>query len=154
MLHATELTWSGQKGVEGEYQCAIDCMAKSTLGAFRSTPQGILAAESGLVPARALLGHRQARFVQRLHAGRGRAGSEGASMSCPGGTAGRARRMVMFSIWGEQQQRRYTHPEGNERHAPGGRNKRHTPREKTKARGPRGTKVGKKTRLGETQDVA
>ena len=31
-------------------------------------PQGILAAESGLTPARALLDHRQARFAYRLHA--------------------------------------------------------------------------------------
>jgi len=66
MLYAAELTWSGQKGIEGEYQRAINRMARSTLGAFRSTPQGILAAESGLTPARALLNHRQARFAQRL----------------------------------------------------------------------------------------
>ena len=32
----------------------------------RSTPLGIVAAESGLAPARALLDHRQARFTQRL----------------------------------------------------------------------------------------
>ena len=43
-------------------------MARPALGAFRSTPQGILAAESGLTPAQALLYHRQARFAQRLHA--------------------------------------------------------------------------------------
>ena len=43
-------------------------MARSTLGSFRSTLQGILAAESGLTPARALLDHRQARFTQRLYA--------------------------------------------------------------------------------------
>ena len=65
---AAELTWSGQEGVEGEYQCAINRMAGSTLGAFRSAPQGILATESGLTPARALLDHRKARFAQRLHA--------------------------------------------------------------------------------------
>ena len=47
-------------------QRAINRMAKSTLGAFQSAPQGILAAESGLFPARALLDHRQARFAQRL----------------------------------------------------------------------------------------
>ena len=66
MLYAAELTWSGQKGVEGEYQRAINRMARSALGAFRSTPQGILAVESALTPARALLEHRQARFAQRL----------------------------------------------------------------------------------------
>ena len=43
-------------------------MARSTLGAFRSTPQGIMAAESGLTPARALLDNRQARFSQRIYA--------------------------------------------------------------------------------------
>ena len=72
MLCAAELTWSGRAGVVGEYQRAIDRMARSTLGAFRSTPLGILATESGLAcaPARALLDHRQlqARLSQRLHA--------------------------------------------------------------------------------------
>ena len=63
MLYAAELTWSGQKGVEGEYQRAINRMARAALGAFRSTPQGILAAGSGLTPALALLDHRQARFA-------------------------------------------------------------------------------------------
>lgn len=66
MLFAAELTWAGQRGVEGEYQRAINRMARSTLGAFRSTPQGILAGESGLTPARSLLDYRQARFAQRL----------------------------------------------------------------------------------------
>ena len=32
MLNAAELTWSGQKGVEGEYQRAINCIARSALG--------------------------------------------------------------------------------------------------------------------------
>ena len=49
----------------GEYQGAINRMGRSTLGAFRSTPQGIIAAESGLTPARVLLNRRQARFTQR-----------------------------------------------------------------------------------------
>ena len=57
---------NGQRGVEGEYQRAINRMARFTLGASRSTPQGILAAESGLAPARAPLNHRQSRFTQRL----------------------------------------------------------------------------------------
>ena len=52
----------------GEYQLAINRMARSTLGAFRSTPQGIIAAESGLMPAQPLLEHRQARFAHRLYA--------------------------------------------------------------------------------------
>ena len=57
MLYAAELTWSGKKGVEGEYQQAINRMGRATLGAFRSTPLEIVAAESGLMPARALLDH-------------------------------------------------------------------------------------------------
>ena len=68
MLYASELTWGGGKGVEGEYQAAINRMGRATLGAFRSTPLGIVAAESGHTPARPLLDYRQARFAQRLHA--------------------------------------------------------------------------------------
>ena len=68
MLYPAELIRGGQKGVEGEYQRAINRMARSTLGAFSSTPQGILAVESGLTPARVLLDHRQAGFIQHLHA--------------------------------------------------------------------------------------
>ena len=37
-LYASELTWDGNKGVEGEYQRAISRMGRSMLGAFRSTP--------------------------------------------------------------------------------------------------------------------
>ena len=44
VLCASELTWNG--GV-GEHQRAINRTGKSTLGAFRSTPLGIVAAESG-----------------------------------------------------------------------------------------------------------
>ena len=61
-----ELTWNGQRGVEGEYQRAINRMARSTLGAFKSTPLGILAGESGHTPARPLLDYRQTRFAHRL----------------------------------------------------------------------------------------
>ena len=43
-------------------------MGRASLGALRSTPRGIVAAESGLSPTRALLNHRQAGFAQRLHA--------------------------------------------------------------------------------------
>ena len=66
MLYASELTWNGGKGIEGEYQAAINRMGRATLGAYRSTPLGMVAAESGRVPARALLNHRQSRFAQRL----------------------------------------------------------------------------------------
>ena len=65
MLYMAKLTRSGQKGVEGEYQMAINRVAREALGSFRFTPQGILAAESGLTAARALLDHRQARFAER-----------------------------------------------------------------------------------------
>ena len=54
MLYTSELTWNGGKGVEGEYQAAINRMGRATLGAYRSTPLGMVVAESGLVPARAL----------------------------------------------------------------------------------------------------
>ena len=47
---------------------AINRMGRSTLGVFRPTPLGIVAAESGHTPARALLNCRQARFAYRLHA--------------------------------------------------------------------------------------
>lgn len=43
-------------------------MGRATLGAFQSTPLGIVAPESGLTPARAPLNHRQARFTLPLYA--------------------------------------------------------------------------------------
>ena len=58
MLYASELTWSGGVWVEGEYQRAINRMGGATLGVFRSTPLGIIAAEGGHMSARALLNHR------------------------------------------------------------------------------------------------
>ena len=67
VLCAAKLTWSGLNGVEDEYQRAINRMSRADLGAFRSAPQGILAAGSGLPPARALLDNRQTRFTQRLY---------------------------------------------------------------------------------------
>lgn len=51
MLYVAELTWNGGVGVEGEYQKATNRMGMSTLGVFRSTRLGIVAAESGLTPA-------------------------------------------------------------------------------------------------------
>ena len=68
ILYAAELTWSGQKGIGGEYKRAINRMARFTLGAFRPITQGILEADSGLASARALLDNRQTRFTQRLYA--------------------------------------------------------------------------------------
>ena len=38
-------------------------MGRVTLGAFESTPVGIVTAESGLAPAKALLNYRQERFT-------------------------------------------------------------------------------------------
>ena len=55
MLYASELTWNGQDKVEKPYQLAINRMARATLGAHQSTPRGIIMAESGFTPARALL---------------------------------------------------------------------------------------------------
>ena len=65
LLYAAGLTWNGRSGMEGEYQAFINRMGRATLGAFRSTPLGIVAEESGLTPARVLLDHRQTRFTQR-----------------------------------------------------------------------------------------
>ena len=59
MLYAAEITWRGKEDVEREYQRAINRMGHSTLSAFRPTPRGIVAGESGLALARALLNHRQ-----------------------------------------------------------------------------------------------
>ena len=64
------------KGLEGEYQKAVNRMGRTTLGAFQSTPLGITA-ESGLTPDRALLNHRQARFTQRRYARPGDGGGPG-----------------------------------------------------------------------------
>ena len=69
VLYGAELTWNGKKGVAREYQDAINRMGRATpLGAFQSMPLGIIAAESGLTPARGLLDHRQAGFTRRLFA--------------------------------------------------------------------------------------
>ena len=45
-----------------------DLLGRATLGPFRLTPLGIVTAQSGLIPTRALLDYRQARYAQRLHA--------------------------------------------------------------------------------------
>ena len=67
MLYAAELTWRGEKTkMESEYQLAINSMGRATTGAFRTTPLSIVMAESKLTPAKPLLDHRQAKFIQRL----------------------------------------------------------------------------------------
>ena len=77
MLYASELTWNGKENVERECQLAINRMSRASVRAFRTTPRGIIMAESGFTPARALLDHRRARFAQRLIARpRGRRGPE------------------------------------------------------------------------------
>ena len=63
MLYAAELTW---KGMEGECQAAIKRMGREAIGAFSTTPLGIVAGESALTPARALLDPRPEGFSQRL----------------------------------------------------------------------------------------
>ena len=55
--------WRGER-----VQTAINRMGHSTLGARSPIPRVILARESGLMPARALLNHLQARFTQLLYA--------------------------------------------------------------------------------------
>ena len=62
------MLFRSQDRVEGPYQLAINRMARATLGVHQSTPRGIIMAESGFTPARALLDHRWARFAQRLYA--------------------------------------------------------------------------------------
>ena len=54
--------------MEGEVQKTLDRMGRSPLGVRQTTPLGIIVAESGLTPARALLDFRQARFALRLMA--------------------------------------------------------------------------------------
>lgn len=61
-----------------KYQRAINRMGRATPGVSRSTRLGAVALESGHVPARALLNHRQARFLRRLFARpKGEDGPEG-----------------------------------------------------------------------------
>ena len=54
MLYVAELTWSGQRGVEGEYQRAINRMARSTLGGLQihatRHPRGRERAHTGQSP--------------------------------------------------------------------------------------------------------
>ena len=55
MLYASRLTWNGGKGVGGGCRLSINRMGQASLGAVRTKPRGILAAESGITTARALL---------------------------------------------------------------------------------------------------
>ena len=66
MLYAQQLSWDGSKKTERETQVVLNRMGRASLGVRQTTPLGIVAAESGLTPARALLDHTQARFAIRL----------------------------------------------------------------------------------------
>ena len=66
MLYAQQLSWNGARGTEREVQLVLNRMGRASLGVRQTTPLGIVAAESGLTPARALFNHTQARFALRL----------------------------------------------------------------------------------------
>ena len=68
LLYGAEFTWNGTRRMEGEAQRLTNRMGRASLGVRRTTPLGIVAAESALPPARAFLDHRQARFALRLMA--------------------------------------------------------------------------------------
>ena len=60
LLYRAELTWDGSKKMEKEVQLLTNRMGRTSLGVRQTTPLGIVMAESGLTPARALFDHRQA----------------------------------------------------------------------------------------------
>ena len=66
LLYAAELSWKGTKKEERDVQVLSNKMGRASLGVRRTTPVGIVTAESALPPARALLDHRQASFALRL----------------------------------------------------------------------------------------
>ena len=66
MLYAQQLSWDGSRKTERETKIVLNRMGRALLGVRQTTPIGIITAESGLTPARALLDHTQARFTLRL----------------------------------------------------------------------------------------
>ena len=66
LLYGAEDSWNGTKTMEKNIQLLTNQMGRSSLGVRKTTPIGIVTAESALPPARALLDHRQARFALRL----------------------------------------------------------------------------------------
>ena len=66
LLYAAELTYRGSKKEEKDIQVLTNRMGRASLGVRKTTPVGIITAESALPPARALLDHRQASFALRL----------------------------------------------------------------------------------------
>ena len=66
LLYGAELFWNATKTMEKDLQLLTNRMGRSSLGVRKTTPIGIVTAESALPPARALLDHRQAHFALRL----------------------------------------------------------------------------------------
>ena len=66
LLYAAELSWTGTKKEERDIQILTNKMGRASLGVRKTTPVGIVTAESALPPAWALLDHRQASFALRL----------------------------------------------------------------------------------------
>ena len=90
-LYGAELTWNGTKSVEKEVQGLTNRMGRASLGVRRTTPLGIVRAESALPPARALLGRRQARFALRLMARLRGGGGQGEILDKKSGLAARGK---------------------------------------------------------------
>ena len=68
LLYRAEISWTGTRKEEKEVKVLTNKMGRASLGVRRTTPVGIITAESALPPARALLDHRQASFALRLMA--------------------------------------------------------------------------------------
>ena len=66
MLYAQQLSWDRSRKIEREAQVVLNRVGRASLGVRQTTPVGIVPAESGLTPARALLDHTQVRFALRL----------------------------------------------------------------------------------------
>ena len=58
LLYAAELSWAGTKKEERDVQVLTNRMGRASLGVRKTTPVGIITAESALPPAGALLDHR------------------------------------------------------------------------------------------------
>ena len=63
LLYGAELSCAGTKREEQEVQVLTNRIGRASLGVRRTTPVGIVIAESALLPARALLNHWQASFA-------------------------------------------------------------------------------------------
>ncbi len=65
-LYGAEIWWKRQKNHEHKVQQLINHQARAIAGMYPSTPIQALISESGLVPARILLDHRQRMYTYRL----------------------------------------------------------------------------------------